>query len=205
MKLVKILPLALIALLVFFLSGCYPDKIDYVDEYDLAATHVLEDADFSNYLTFAVIDTVMHVSEDGEDDPNLSRDNDDFIINEIRTNMLELGYIEDENPDTTDLPDLVLAISAVSSDYYYYYGGYCYYWYWYYCPGWGYPVYAGSYTIGTLVVDIWDTEAAQREDRNGIIWTGFVDGILSGNSSQIQQRLDKQINQLFAQSPYMQQ
>lgn len=206
MKIFRLIPAVLVTLLVYFMSSCYPNKIDYVDEYDVAATYVAEDVDFSNYQTFTVLDTVIHVSEDGEDDPNLGRENDAFIINEVRTNMLELGYIEAESPDSTNLPDLVLAVSAVTSDYYYYYGGYCYWWYWYYyCPGWGYPVYGGSYSIGTLVIDMWDSEASVKQERDGIVWTGFIDGILSGSSSQMQQRLDKQINQLFTQSPYLQQ
>jgi len=206
--------------LIFSLSGCYPDKIDYVDEYDLAATHVNEDVDFSTFSTFSVIDTVMHVTEDDDDDPNFSRDNDEFIINELRQNMLDYGYMELESPDSINRPDLVLLVSAVSSDFYYYYSYYPYYWGWYPgwgypgwgypgwgYPGWGYPVYGGSYSTGTLVVDMWDTEEYDPDDEepSGIIWTGVVDGILAGSTGQSQQRLDKQINQLFTQSPYLQQ
>jgi len=206
--------------LLFSLSGCYPDKIDYVDEYDLAATHVVKDADFSEYTTFTVADTVIHVTDDDEDDPNFSRDNDEFIITELRQNMLDMGYTELESPDSTNLPDLVLLVSAISSDYYYYYSYYDYYWGWYPgypgwgwgwpgwgYPGWGYPIYGGSYSTGTLIVDMWDTDEydPDSDEPRGIIWTGIVDGILAGSSSQSQARLDKQINQLFTQSPYLQQ
>lgn len=206
--------------LIFSLSGCYPDKIEYVDEYDIAATHVNEDADFSEYTTFSVIDTIMHVTEDEEDDPNFSRDHDEFIIAELRQNMLDMGYVELESPDTINRPDLVLLVSAVSSDFYYYYSYYPYYWDWYPgwgypgwgypgwgYPGWGYPVYGGSYSTGTLVVDMWDTDEVDpgSDEPTGIIWTGVVDGILAGNDSQTEARLDKQINQLFTQSPYLQQ
>ena len=59
--------------LILSLSGCYPDKIEYVDEYDLAATHVIDDVDFSEYSTFAIVDTIIHITDDDEDDPNLSR------------------------------------------------------------------------------------------------------------------------------------
>ena len=51
-------------------SGCYPDKIDYVSEYDVAATHYDESVDFGSYVTFSVIDTIIHLTDDGEDDPN---------------------------------------------------------------------------------------------------------------------------------------
>lgn len=206
--------------LVLSLSGCYPDKIDYVDEYDLAATHVNEAADFTEYSTFSVIDTIIHVTDNEEDDPNFNRDHDEFILNELTQNMLDLGYVEVESPDTINRPDLVLLVSAVSSDFYYYYSYYPYYWDWYPgwgypgwgypgwgYPGWGYPIYGGSYSTGTLVVDMWDTDEydPDADEPTGIIWTGIVDGILAGNSSQTQARLDKQINQLFTQSPYLQQ
>ncbi|MCD4711194.1 MAG: hypothetical protein K8R52_10130, partial [Bacteroidales bacterium] len=86
------------------ISGCYPDKIDYVDEYDLAATHYDKEAVFSDYATFTVIDTIVHMTEDGEDDPNLSREHDEFILDEIRQNMIDLGYTEIAEPDSTNIP-----------------------------------------------------------------------------------------------------
>ena len=204
----------LIVPLLYMVTGCYPDKIDYVDEYDLAATHVNEDTDFSLYSTFSVLDTIIHVTDDDEDDPNLSRDHDAFILSELRKNMRDKGYTEMESPDSINRPDIALLVSALSADFYYYYSYYPYYWGWYPgwgypgwgYPGWGYPTYGGSYSTGTLVVDMWDTEAYDPDDDQpkGIVWTGVVDGILAGNNSQTQARLDKQINQLFIQSPYLQ-
>jgi hypothetical protein len=209
----------LIVPFLYLVTGCYPDKIDYVDEYDLAATHVNEETDFSMFTTFSVLDTVVHVTDDDEDDPNFSRDNDAFILSELRKNMRDMGYTEMESPDSINRPDLALLVSAVSADFYYYYSYYPYYWGWYPgwgypgwgypgwgYPGWGYPVYGGSYSTGTLVVDMWDTEAYDPDDDKavGIVWTGIVDGILAGSDSQTKARLDKQINQLFIQSPYLQ-
>ena len=48
--------------LISFLTGCYPDKIDYVDEYDIAVTRYEEEADFSSYNTFSVLDTIIHLT-----------------------------------------------------------------------------------------------------------------------------------------------
>ncbi len=49
-----------------------------------------------------------------------------------------------------------------------------------------------------------DTQAEVGEDdvRPGVVWLGLVSGLLTSNSSQ--GRLDKQINQVFTQSPYLQ-
>ena len=81
----------LILPLIYVLTGCYPNKIDYVDEYDVAvtpATHKIDDIDYSQYTTFSLIDTIIHATEEGEDDPNLSRDHDELILSELRKNML---------------------------------------------------------------------------------------------------------------------
>lgn len=212
----------IIALMAFslagLLSGCYPDKIDYVDEYDLAGTMYDEEADFSSFTSFHVIDTVMHVTDDDEDNSNLSRENDEFILNLIRQNMLDLGYTEMANPDSLNRPDLELLVNAMTSDYYTYYSYWNSYWGWYGGWGWwypgggyypGYPGYPGgglyySYSTGTLAIEMLDTKAevGEDDDRPGVVWVGLVDGILTSGSSQ--SRLDKQINQVFTQSPYLQ-
>ena len=204
--------------LIGLLSGCYPEKIEYVDEYDMAGTMYDEEADFSNFTTFHVIDTVMHIVDDEEGDPNLDRENDEFILNLVRQNMLDLGYTEMTETDSLNRPDLELLVNVMTVDYYTYYS----YWnsYWGYYGGWnwwypgggyypGYPGYPGggyynSYSTGTLAIEMVDTQAEVGEDdvRPGVVWLGLVSGLLTSNSSQ--GRLDKQINQVFTQSPYLQ-
>ncbi len=204
----------LIIPMMYMITGCYPDKFDYVDELDLVVTHMDENTDFTAFTTFSVLDTVVHVTDDDKDDSNFSRDHDQFIISELRRNMLDRGYTELESPDSINRPDIALLVSALSADFYYYYSYYPYYWGYY--PGWGYPgwgypgggypSYGGSYSTGTLVVDMWDTEAYDPDDEKqvGIKWTGVIDGVLSGSGTQTRARLDKHINQLFIQSPYLQ-
>ena len=214
----------IIATLVFslagLLTGCYPDKIDYLDEYDLAGTMYDEEADFSAYVTFHVLDTVMHITDDREDDPNLNRDHDEFILEEIRQNMLDKGYTELVNPDSLNMPDLEVFVQVMSSDFYTYYSYWYDYWGWY--GGWdwwypGYPIYPGypwypgggyynSYSTGTLMIEMLDTDMSDVEDgRPGIVWMGLVDGLLTNNTSSARTRLEKQLNQVFEQSPYLQQ
>jgi len=210
-------PVMLPALLV---AGCYPDKIDYVDEYDLAGTLYDEGADFGSYSTFTVVDTIVHITDDGEDDPNLSRDHDQLILGLVRENMTQNGYTEITSPDSMNMPDLVLFVQALSSDFYQYWGYYWDYWSWY--PGWdwwypgypGYPWYPSypwyppgyvtSYTSGTLIIDMWDAESFDPEERTGdVLWMGMVDGLLYGSKENIASRLEKEINQLFIQSEYL--
>ena len=209
-----LLPVMIISLITF-LNGCYPDKIDYVDEYDLAATVYDEDADFSSYTTFTVVDTIMHLTEDGEDDPNFSRENDAYILGLIRDNMAASGYTEIPDADSLNPADLVLFVEALSSDYYQYWGYYYDYWGWYGGGYWGggywgpsypwYPGYVSSYSTGTLMIEMFDAGSYDPEEKTvDGIWMGAVDGILTNNTSSTKQRLEKQINQLFEQSDYIQ-
>ena len=203
------------------LSGCYPDKIDYVDEYDLAGTMYDEEAVFSTYTSFHVIDTVMHMTDDGEDDSNLDRENDEYILELVNQNMIDLGYTQMVNPDSTNPADVELLVQAVTTDFYTYYSNW---WgYWGYYPGWGYPGwgypgwgypgypwypgggYYNSYSTGTLIVEMIDNKFEDPEDRLNVIWMGLVDGLLTHSSTASSRpRLDKQINQVFEQSPYLQ-
>ncbi len=209
-----LLPVMIISLITF-LNGCYPDKIDYVDEYDLASTVYDEDADFSSYTTFTVVDTIMHLTDDGEDDPNFSRENDAYILGLVRDNMAALAYTEIPDADSLNPADLVLFVEALSSDYYQYWGYYYDYWGWYGGGYWGggywgpswpwYPGYVSSYSTGTLMVEMFDAESYDPEEKTvDGIWMGIVDGILTNNNSSTKQRLEKQINQLFEQSDYIQ-
>jgi len=220
MKQTKLMMAIMAFSLLGLLSGCYPDKIDYVDEYDLAGTMYDEGADFSTYTTFHVIDTVMHMTDDGEDDPNLDRENDEFILNLVNQNMIDLGFTQMVNPDSTNPADVELLVQAVTSDFYTYYSNW---WgYWGYYPGWGYPGwgypgwgypgypwppgggYYNSSSTGTLIIEMVDQKSA-FDERPGIVWMGLVNGLLTHSSAASSRpRLDKQINQVFEQSPYLQ-
>lgn len=86
--------------------GGYPDKITSVTEQDIAAT-VYDTAAFpGNYTTFSVIDTVMHMTEDGEDDKNLSRkhDTNKIDIEQRQLSVVWGGLVQGilvNNPDLT--------------------------------------------------------------------------------------------------------
>ena len=207
-------------ILAVLISGCYPDKIDYVDEYDMAGTMYDHAADFSSYTTFHVLDTVMHITEDGEDDPNLSRQYDEDILQLVRQNMTNKGFTEMTNPDSLNRPDLEILVQAMSTDFYTYFTYWYDYWSWY--PGWdwwypGYPSYPSypwypgggyysSYTTGTLIIEMLDTEVdPDQGEHPGVVWMGLVNGLLTNNISSAKSRIEKQVNQLFEQSPYLQQ
>jgi hypothetical protein len=108
--------------------------------------------------------------------------------------------------------DLVVKMTAhLGSQSVYYGGGYCGWYPYYYCyPGWSY---AGSYSFGTLQLEMGDVKAAGGIQGNKIplIWQNVNYGILagyysgcSGNGSGINfSRLDDAVSRAFDQSPYI--
>ena len=49
-----------------------------------------------------------------------------------------------------------------------------------------------------------DAKKADKETKRvPVLWTGMVDGILAGNQNYLAERLEKNINQCFIQSPYL--
>lgn len=47
------------------------------------------------------------------------------------------------------------------------------------------------------------TASEEDSPKVDIIWTGAINGILSGTDSYISERITRQINQVFDQSPYL--
>ena len=61
-----------------------------------------------------------------------------------------------------------------------------------------------AYDKGTVVIDMLDAKKADKETKRvPVLWTGMVDGILAGNQNYLAERLEKNINQCFIQSPYL--
>ncbi|MBL0342769.1 MAG: DUF4136 domain-containing protein [Bacteroidetes bacterium] len=89
----------------------------------------------------------------------------------------------------------------------YYYDYWDYYYGWYYGPGYGgwyypYPV-TSSYTTGTLILNMVDNKNPNPSNKGKIVWVGLVNGLLEGSSADYINRINKTIDQSFAQSTYL--
>jgi hypothetical protein len=198
-----------------FLIGCYPGDIDNVAELDLAVTIFDEGADFSSNRTYAIADTVMEI---GDGNIALTGQFDDLIVDKVQENMQALGYTEISGFSGPS-PDVIVLISKTSSTNVDVYQPYPIWWdYWGYYPWW--PVYGGigpgwypyypwggtvvySYTSGTLIVELLDPDKLNADDTIPAISAGAINGLLEGSDSQIQGRLEENLDQLFTQSPYL--
>ena len=135
----RLIILLLFALITFSINSCYNDYGLTTQDYDLVSTFFKKGVDFKKFQTFTLLDTVMRVTNDGEDPSNVDTRFDKQILNDINRNIKNYGYTEirQEDVDSTNLPSVVILVSSVSSTNYAYSPGY--WWgYWVGDLGWGY-------------------------------------------------------------------
>lgn len=221
-KLFKLL-LFVIPISVMFAS-CYPAFDATVEELDIAMTKYDSTQNFDELSTFFLYDTIIYITD--EDNPeNIDHAQEDHILAEVRQNLLDIGWTEVPKPvDGSEIDaDVAIMISALATDISYYYYYWWDYWYWYpysyWYPGYPgypwypwYPVYPSySYTVGTVIIDMINMDKVVEPSLNDdnpsfklpVVWTGALNGILSGSDENVAKRLTTQIDQLFGQSTYL--
>ena len=187
----------------------YPQDGD--NEY-LVYTAPAKDADFSDYTTFDIADSLLVIGQSAK--PEYSQSNNALaLIQAFRTNMEKLGYIY-----TPDNPDADLGIQLtymIKTDRFLQYYNDPYWWLDY--PGYWSPGYWGdwygfyyprpmvySYSTNALLADMVDLTAEQGDGKSlEIIWSVYIGGPAGPNVSYDVQRMKDSINQAFAQSPYL--
>lgn len=170
-------------------------------------------ANFSDYLTFYISDTIGLVDGDHPDDSTLIGADSKAVVDQIKKNMTDRGYSFDASLDTgTDLGVSVTLMRNLLDDYYYggywnyYYNPYYYYWYGWY--GWYYPYYY-PYVIyvptnqGTIIIDLVDLKNAHSAEKFVVIWNAIISGYLDANNNINLQRAVEAVDQSFTQSPYL--
>ncbi len=211
---IGIIPILFLFITSLTLTSCYTDYGLTSSDHDVIVTQYEKTTDFSKYKTFAIVDSVYHLTGDTTkpDSEYLSRAHDDFIINTITKNMTDLGYTQVVNPSDASEIDVLVYVAAQGTkvDQYYYGGwwggGYYPGWGWGYPGyGWGYPGYVGSttYYVGTLFINYVDVDNINNPIVD-VEWHAILNGLLNSDSYTItQNRLSDRINKAFEQSPYL--
>jgi len=199
----------IIGLFALLLYSCYPSEDFFVEELDVVVTNYDEDEDYSRFQTFAVPDSVVRIGDDGSEGPGPF---DDLMLDLVRSNMLDLGYIEETAPEI-NTPDLVVLVELLVVDNtvvapcwppWGWWPGWPPYWGSGWCGGWGGWVPVGSYTSGTVILDMIDVDGADDvEETFPIIWNGLINGLVTGSDASIEARIINNINQAFDQSTYL--
>lgn len=198
----------LVATLMF--TGCskYPPDSVTTEENDMIGSLYDQSADFSSYKTFAIVDTVLSIRrEDGKPipDTSVSRFND-RIIKQIADGMIVKGYTRVSKDSTPDLGIDVSIIVDENIGSYTYWGGYPGYWGWYgYSYWYSYPTTTYyRYEQGTLVMNMIDIKNKDDVSKElPVIWNNIAAGLVSDNVNYNYSRIERAINTMFEQSPYV--
>jgi hypothetical protein len=211
MRLKKYYVLLLISFPLILIS-CYSDYGLATKDFDVVITFRDNEVNFRQYRTYAMPDSVVRMI----DSTNTSQPNTTFdqtILDEVEKQMTAAGYTRVE-PDTNDLPDVIVLAGVTSSDYYAAGGGYWWGW-WGWYPGWGYyPGYGSgwypsygyiySYTTGTLLISMIDPAKTDANNKTiGVVWSGALNGIITDSESDTRVRIIDGIDQIFRQSSYL--
>lgn len=192
-----------------YMGACTPGSEITASESDVVGTLYDNKVNFGAFATFAMPDSVFHITGDPEDpdSPLIPRDNDAEILAMVRSKFEARGYTRvapDANPDF----QVLVGVTAVEV-----WGVYTYYpWYPWYpgYPGWGwyYPPAVGAsyqYTLGTLFIQMGEffTDIPGEGETPPAYWMAAMNGVMDDTSANRARRLTNGINQAFTQSPYL--
>lgn len=203
MKIVKLSLLAFIS--VWVVSCSWGDDWDETQDQILTIAYKSPEADFSQYRTFAVADS-MTVVINGEKE-RVQNDESMKVYNQVVHNLTGLGYTQ---VSVSENPNLLADLSYIRSTNTTIYPGYWSDWGWWWDTV-GYPWYPWStyypypmpsiistYITGTLIIELADVTKA-REQNVPIVWHGVVRSILNGTHTEAQ--ITDAINEVFTILP----
>jgi hypothetical protein len=207
--------LAALALVTGCQSFSAPDSVVYGAA---VATHYRSGTVWSSYTNVAVDPNIVVVDGTGTVQTSCKVSGATlatFIENELTARGYTPVTFDSVNPGATNA-DLVVKMTAhLGSQAYYYGGGYCGWYPYYYCyPGWSY---AGSYSFGTLELDMGDVKSTGgvQGEKIPLVWEAVGYGVLAGyyqgcqggqDGAGIQwSRIEEAVGRAFDQSPYIRQ
>ena len=201
----------LLCLLTGLIVSCYPEPdLSGLDDELLVVTNFNPQADFTNYATFAIPDSIGIITDNEDDEEFVDDARAATVLSSVRTNMLAAGFTEVDKENDPDLGINVIVLENLNvggAFYPGYWWGYPGYWdpcYWGYCGGW-FPWYGWgtvyTYNTGTLVIEFVDLKNANDgNQRLDILWTAWMGEVYSARNP-VQEAVTA-VDQAFAQSPY---
>lgn len=201
------------AVLVF--AACYPGGAETVQDLDSVTTQHDPSASFSTLRTYALPDSIQEVSGRGGQPLSIDHTHDARLLARVASNLDALGY-QRVDPSTTR-PDVDVLVSATATRYVDYVS-YPFYSAW---PGWaGFRGYDASWGVyypwaygtayvtvldaGSLRIEMLDARTADASTKQlTAIWSAAIQGVLGGSTDALLQRIERGIDQAFAQSPYL--
>jgi hypothetical protein len=207
----------LYAALFLLINSCIsPDPLTElsVEDKDVYVTNRDTTVDFSQYRTYAIVDSVKFVSR-SFDSAGTTVSSSPLILSTVNEELQRAGFVR---TDTSQHPDVGISVTVlrfedeVPVQYYPYVGG-AYFGYpataFYGFPGYAYayPGYYGYYQIdiGSISIEMFDLKTARqsKDKKLNIIWSAVLAGSLADTGSNNGERIVKAIRAAFDQSPYL--
>lgn len=195
------------------LAACYPGGAETVEDLDSVTTQHDPSASFSTLRTYALPDSIQEVPSTGGQPLPMDHSYDTQILARVAANLDAIGLRRVDPATGTADVDVLVTFTATR---YTEYTSYPFYDVW---PGWNgfagydaswgiaYPWASGTATVldaGSLRIEMLDQRTANPSTKQlTAIWTASVDGVLAGDNASIVQRIEKGIDQAFAQSSYL--
>ena len=196
-----------------FTAACYPGGAETVEDLDSVTTQHDASASFTTLRTYALPDTIQEVASAHGQPLAMDHSYDTQILARVAANLDAIG-LRRVDP-TTEKPDVDVLVTFTATRYTEYTSySFCNLWPGWagfsgYDPSWGvnYPYGNASVTVldaGSLRIEMLDQRTASSSTKQlTAIWNASVDGVLAGDNASIVQRIEKGIDQSFAQSPYL--
>lgn len=180
-------------------AACYPNTVETVDETRFVITAYDSTFDFGSVQRYAISDSVFRISTAGG---NWSRQVDNAIVAELRTQLNALGWTEvPYNGPGTGSQAQIVAVAAGSTASWEVWGTGCWY-YWCYWYPWYPPTYYYDYETGGVLLTLIDPNRPEdSQDRIVASWGAALGGLLTGTPNT--QVIQAGIRQAFSQSPYL--
>ncbi|MEJ1239549.1 DUF4136 domain-containing protein [Chryseolinea sp. T2] len=186
--------------------GCYPNGPDYVNDLDLVVTRFDKTFNFKNVRTYAIPDDVVKITGNASKGDEIVFVDDEYaqvILKAVKDNLESYGW-EQADVSTADVVIFPTAMSSTTFVWYYDW----WWWDWWY-PwdyfGWYYPydIYGGSYTSGTVFLQMTHREGQTAVGNLPVPWAAILNGLLEGGTNNVDSRIERGIDQAFKQSPYL--
>jgi hypothetical protein len=198
----------LLGVVMLSFAGCYERGADYVEDLDIVITKHDTKFDFKKLHTYAIPDKVVKITGnllEGEDVEFVKDVYAKVILDNLKKNLDAYGWAmvdKNANPDVIILPSSMQSTTII-----YYYDWWYWGWYYPYDP-WGwyypyYPYYGGSYTTGSLFIQMTHPDGLTAAGNIPVIWSGVLNGLLEGSTDNIASRIAAGIDQAFTQSPFL--
>jgi len=194
-------------------AACYPGGAETVEDLDSVTTRHDASASFSTLRTYSLPGSIQEVASSRGQPLSIDHSYDAQILARVAANLDAIGlHRVDPTAVTPDVDVLVTFTATRYTEYTSY--SFCNLW-----PGWGgFAGYDGSWGIkypyatasaavldaGSLRIEMLDRRTANPSTKQlTAIWNASIDGVLAGGNASIVQRIEKGIDQSFAQSPYL--